>query len=46
MLDFADMLALSGTLLLTLDTILTVKALTWYINIRYLSRILSCHKGT
>ena len=46
MLDFAVMFALSGTLLLTLDTVLSVQVLTQYINIRYLSRILSCHEGT
>ena len=47
MLDFADMFALSGTLLLTLDTVLSVQVLTRYnILIRYLSRILSCHEGT
>ena len=45
MLDFADVFALSGTLLLTLDTVLSVQVLTRYINIRYLFRILSCHEG-
>ena len=46
MLDFADMFALSGTLLLTLDAVLSVQVLTRYMNIRYLSCILSCHEGT
>ena len=46
MLDFADIFALSGTLLLTLDTALSVQELTRYIIIRCLSRILSCHEGT
>ena len=46
MLIFADVFALSGTLLLTLDTILSVHVLTRYINRRYISYILSCHEGT
>ena len=41
MLDFADVFALSGTLLLTLDTVLSVQVLTRYINIRYLSLVFS-----
>ena len=46
MLSFADVFTLSGTLLLTSDTILSVQVLTRYINIRYLSCILACHEGT
>ena len=45
MLNFADVFALSGTLLLTLDTIFSVQVLTRYINISYLSHILSCYEG-
>ena len=41
MLDFADVFALSGTLLQTLDSVLSVQVLTECINIIYLSRILS-----
>ena len=44
MLDFADVFALSGTLLPTLDTVLNVQVLTRYINITI--RYLSCHEGT
>ena len=43
MLDFADVFALSGTLLLTLDTVLSVQVLTRYINIRYLSLFVFSH---
>ena len=32
MLDFTDMFALSGTLLLTLDTVLSVQVLTRHMN--------------
>ena len=45
MLDFADVFTMPGTLLLTLDTVLSVQVLTRYTNIRYLSRFLSCHEG-
>ena len=45
MLEFAAVFGLPGTLLLSLDTVLSVQVLTQY-NIRYLSRILSCHEGT
>ena len=44
--SFADAFALSGTLLLTLDTIFSVQVLTRYISKRYLSLIPSCHEGT